>query len=225
MEKKLDFDPRKSSVIIIDMTNDALKPNGVYSKDLNERFFDQEQLIHSNQRLIEAARASNVPVIFTHTARKPGEPRYLKHFVPPLGHRARTYKAESLIEGSWGDEIIDELKPLPTEHVISKKRRSAFLGTPLDLILRSMDITTLVITGIGTPGCVESTVWSAFDHDYYIVMPEECTSTTNGRQHKDEALTHMGGTCAIISTVGAVISALRSPTAIPLSSLQAPGLH
>jgi nicotinamidase-related amidase len=224
MEKKIDFDPRRSCVLVIDMTNDAIKPDGVYSKELEERFFDQEELIHSNRRLIEAARAANVPVIFTHTARKPGEPRYLKHFVPALGHRARTYKAESLIEGSWGDEIIDELKPLPTEHVISKKRRSAFLGTPLDLILRSMETTTLVITGIGTPGCVESTVWSAFDHDYYIVMPKECTSTTNGKQDKEEALAHMGGTCAVISNVDAVISALRSPVPIPLLSLQAQGL-
>ncbi|MGH7848044.1 MAG: isochorismatase family cysteine hydrolase [Candidatus Binatia bacterium] len=214
------FDRRRSCSLIIDMTNDALKPNGVYTKDLGERFPDQEELISSNKRLIEASRAANVPVIFTHTARKAGEPRYLKHFVPPIGHRARTYKAESLIEGTWGDEIIDELKPLPNEQVISKKRRSAFLNTPLDLILRSMDVTTLVVTGIGTPGCVESTVRAAFDLDYYIVMPRECTSTTDGREQKDRALLHIGATCAVVSTLEKVMSAMGSPAPIPLLSLR-----
>ena len=214
------FDRRRSCSLIIDMTNDALKPNGVYTKDLGERFPDQEELISSNKRLIEASRAANVPVIFTHTVRKAGEPSYLKHFVPPIGHRARTYKAESLIEGTWGDEIIDELKPLPNEHVISKKRRSAFLNTPLDLILRSMDVTTLVVTGIGTPGCVESTVRAAFDLDYYIVMPRECTSTTDGREQKDRALLHIGATCAVVSTLEKVMSAMGSPAPVPLLSLR-----
>ena len=220
---KLIFDPRRTSVTIIDMTNDALKPTGAYSRDLGMRYVDQEELISSNQRLIEAARLANVPVIFTHTVRKPGEARYLRHFVPPMGHRAKTYAVDSLIEGTWGDEIIDELKPLPSEHVINKKRRNAFLNTPLDLILRSMDITTLVVTGVGTPGCVESTVRSAFDLDYYIVIPKECTSTTNGREDRDRALVHMGNHCAIISTVDKVISAIRSPAAVPLLSVWAQG--
>ena len=217
------FDPHRSGVLVIDMTNDALKPNGVYSKDLGEKFPDQEELISSNKRLIEASRAANVPVIFTHTARKLGEPHYLKHFVPPIGHRARTYKAQSLIEGTWGDDIIDELKPQPTEHVISKKRRSAFLYTALDLILRSMDITTLVVTGIGTPGCVESSVRAAFDLDYCVVMPRECTSTTDGREQKEKTLAHIGSTCAVITTVERVLSAINSSAPVPLERLHIEG--
>ena len=218
------FDPSKSSVIIIDMINDALKPGGKYARDLREVYVDQEELISSNQRLLAAARSAQVPVIFTRSVSKPGEVPYLRGFIPPMGHRARTYGAEMFIEGTWGDEIIDELKPLPTEHIINKKRRSVFFNTPLELILRSMDITTLVITGIGTPGCVESTVRYAFDLDYYMVMPRDCTSTTNGREDKERALFHMGNHCAIISTSDQVISALNSPTPVPLMSLTAAGL-
>ena len=217
------FDPRRCSVIIVDMENDALKPSGAYSRDLSEGYPDQEELIHCNQRLIQTARSANVPVIFTRTARKAGEAKYLKHFMPLIGQRARSYGVECLVEGTWGSGIVDELKPQPSEHVIDKKRRSAFLNTPLDLILRSMDITTLVVTGVGTPGCVESTVRAAFDLDYYIVMPTECTSTTNGREDKDRALAHMGNHCAIVTTVDKVISAIVSPTPVPFVELRTEG--
>jgi len=217
------FDPRLCSVIIVDMENDALKPSGAYSRDLGEGYPDQEELIYSNQRLIQTARSANVPVIFTRTVRKAGEARYRKHFIPLIGQRARSYGVECFIEGTWGSGIIDELNPLPTEHVIDKKRRSAFLNTSLDLMLRSMDITTLVVTGIGTPGCVESTVRAAFDLDYYIVIPKECTSTTNGREDKDRAMAHMGNHCAIVTTVDKVTSAVGSPTPVPFVELRPGG--
>lgn len=220
MDKPL-FDTSRSSVIIIDMANDALKPSGVYSRELAESYVDQVELIHSNRRLIEAARSANIPVIFTRTVRKVGEAKYLKHFMPLMGQRVRTYGVESFIEGTWGNEIVDELKPLPTDHIIDKKRRSAFFNTSLDLILRSLGITTLVVTGIGTPGCVESTVRAAFDLDYYVVVPKECTSTTNGREDRDRALLHLGNHCAIISTVDNVISAIGSHTLVPFLDLRA----
>jgi len=219
MEKTI-FDRDKSAVIIVDMVNDFLKPGGAFVKGLGDKYVDQEELIGSNRRLIEAARSAQVPVFFTRTVRKPGEPRYLEHFIPLTGHRAKSHALESLVEGTWGDEIIDELKPLPTEHIIHKKRRSAFLNTSLDFILRSLGRTTLVITGIGTPGCVESTVRSAFDLDYYIVMPKECTSTSSGAEDKQRALVHIGNHCAIVSTLEKVVSAMKAPTPVPLLNLR-----
>lgn len=213
------FEARRSCVVVVDMVNEFLKPGGAFYDRLGDRYADVERLIASNRTLIEAARSRNVPVIFTRTVRKPGERQYLPHFIPLRGHRAKTHEIDSLIQDTWGDEVIDELRPLPTEHIIHKKRRSAFFGTSLDLILRSMAADTLVITGIGTPGCVESTVRSAFDRDYYIVIPRECTSTSSGPEDKERSLRHMGDHCAIVSELARVVDAMESSTSVPFSNL------
>jgi ureidoacrylate peracid hydrolase len=97
-------------------------------------------------------------------------------------------------EGTWGAEFY-ELAPQPGEPVVTKHRYSAFIGTDLDLILRSRGIKTLVMTGVATEGCVESTARDAFMKDYYIIFTSDATATYSEEAHN-----------ATLKTVGRIIS-------------------
>jgi ureidoacrylate peracid hydrolase len=74
-------------------------------------------------------------------------------------------------------EFIDELKPAAGEFRVMKHRYSAFKGTDFDMLLRAHDIRTVVPTGVSTNVCVESTLRDAFEHTYYVCLPEDgCAS-------------------------------------------------
>src|SRR5690606_35801753 len=81
--------------------------------------------------------------------------------------------------GSREAQILDELAPMPGELVFSKTTGSSFNGTTLDYVLRSMGIRTLIMTGVMTSGCVESSVRDAKDLGYgVIVVSDACASWT-----------------------------------------------
>jgi nicotinamidase-related amidase len=88
------------------------------------------------------------------------------------------------VEGTWGAEIIDEVAPRPGEIVVTKARSSAFVGTTLDMVLRCHGIKTVVVTGVVTQGCVESTARDAMYHDYYTVVLEDCVATYDRGLHE-----------------------------------------
>jgi nicotinamidase-related amidase len=87
------------------------------------------------------------------------------------------------VEGTWGHQIVDELKPQPHDLVVKKHRSSAFVDTELDLLLRSNSVQTVLITGVVTEGCVESTARDASFKDYIVVLLEDCIGSGNPRLH------------------------------------------
>src|SRR5699024_7369347 len=80
----------------------------------------------------------------------------------------------TLVEDGKGTEIVESLKPVPGEIVISKKKPSAFFGTPLASYLIDENIDTLIVTGTTTSGCVRATAVDAFSYNLDVVVPEEC---------------------------------------------------
>ena len=92
--------------------------------------------------------------------------------------RRATYASDKIApSGTEGMEFIDELKPEEGELVVMKHRYSAFKGTDMDMLLRAHNIRTIVPTGVSTNVCVESTFRDAFEHTYYICLPEDgCAS-------------------------------------------------
>ena len=76
------------------------------------------------------------------------------------------------------------LRPEPTDYVVEKHRYSAFIGTPLDLILKGLRARTVIVTGTATDVCVEYTVADALMHDYHIVVVEDCVASTRSENHR-----------------------------------------
>jgi len=87
------------------------------------------------------------------------------------------------VEGTHGAAVIAELSPLPGEYVIRKTRMSAFIGTELDLMLRNLKVSDLVVTGIQTPNCVRTTVFDAIAYNHPVVLVEDAVGAQNDEIH------------------------------------------
>lgn len=88
------------------------------------------------------------------------------------------------VAGTRGAAVIDELAPQTGDYVIEKIRMSAFIGTELDLMLRTLGVTTLVITGIQTPNCIRTTVFDAIAYNYSVVLVNDAVGAASEEIHR-----------------------------------------
>ena len=122
------------------------------------------------QRLLDAARAKGLPVIYT-----TGEVRPDKWDVASWGWKnVRTDDwQDNAASNRNGNEIVAEIAPQPTDVVIKKQKPSAFFGTPLASYLTMLGCDSLIVTGTSTSGCVRATVIDAFSDNYRVVVAEQ----------------------------------------------------
>ncbi|MGH7905375.1 MAG: isochorismatase family protein [Candidatus Binataceae bacterium] len=134
--------------------------------------------IKYNQQLLKAARQAGIPVFYTLT-------EYRSDSGDVGGWAAKDSNAahSSMLEGDKGGQIVEELRPAAGEIVISKKKPSAFFGTPIVSYLIDRRIDTVIITGCTTSGCVRSSVIDAFSYNYRIIVPEECAFDRGQASH------------------------------------------
>ena len=173
------MDRESSALLIIDMQNDFCHPEGAQGKrgrDLSMVY----GMIPTFEKVLNGARQIGLPVIFVRTLHYP--------WTDSKSWRKRLdgYKKgiEICLPGSWGAEIIDALTPRESEPVVVKHRYSAFVDTDLSLMLRSMKIETLLIGGVGTNVCVESTARHAYMLDYDVCLLEDCTAGCDVQLHR-----------------------------------------
>jgi len=88
------------------------------------------------------------------------------------------------VEGSHGAAVIDELAPCTGEYTLEKTRMSAFIGTELDLMLRTLQVTTLVVCGIQTPNCIRTTVFDGIAYNYPVVLVDDATGAASEEVHR-----------------------------------------
>lgn len=169
---------KHTAVINIDIQNDGCSKGGQQDR-MGLDISMCQAIIPNVAKLAEEARKAGALVIHSQNLSLPDHrsdsPAWLRF-------KMRTYipKGESDYspEGTWGADFVDEVKPQPGDIVVKKHRSDCFQGTNLDLILRSNDIKTVIITGVVTQGCVESTARSAAFHDYFVVIPKDCVGTS-----------------------------------------------
>ena len=175
----LSFKKENSALLIIDMQNAFINTEGSLSK-MGLDTSRTSTVIDPIKELKKEFKAQNRPVIYiqhTHRADRTDAGIIAKVFPPimDLGH---------CIEGTWDGEIIDELKPETDDYIVKKHRFSAFYNTQLEDVLRGLGIETLVVTGIATNVCVESTVRDAFYRDYNVFVPRETTASYTVEQEQ-----------------------------------------
>ncbi|MED4227203.1 isochorismatase family cysteine hydrolase [Neobacillus cucumis] len=151
---------KNAALLVMDLQN------GIVS-----RYGDKQDVLLPFQKAVEAARQHNIPVIFVRVAFSEG--------YPENNSRNKMFSALSNLGGMTvidpGTQIHESLKPQPNEPVVTKFRVSAFAGSNLEVILRSKQIDTLILSGIATSGVVLSTVREAADKDYSItVLSDAC---------------------------------------------------
>ena len=154
----------REAVIVIDMLKDF-----VYGALKCERAL---KIIPNIKRLIEEARKHNIPVIYANDAHLPEVDYEFKKWGPHA------------IKGTEGAEVIDELKPTEKDFIIEKRRYSAFYETGLDMLLRELNVDTVILTGLHTNICVKHTAADAFYRGYKIIIPEDCVTTFTEEDHQ-----------------------------------------
>ncbi|MDD1685270.1 MAG: cysteine hydrolase [Methanoregula sp.] len=93
-------------------------------------------------------------------------------------------KSPFAVEGTPGAAVIDELSPRRGEYVLKKTRMSAFIGTELDLMLRTVGITRLFVCGIQTPNCIRTTVFDAIAYNFPVVLVDDATGASSDEVHR-----------------------------------------
>ena len=137
-----------------------------------------QAMVPTLRELIGSARRAGALVVFVRVSHDETTDSEVR-----LEHR-RERKAPVCVEGTWGVEWYADLHPQPGDVVVTKHRFSAFINTPLDLILRSRGIKTIVLTGTATNVCVESTARDGHMLDYYVVLPEDGAATSDLPAHE-----------------------------------------
>jgi biuret amidohydrolase len=175
-----EFIPAKTALVIIDMQRDFLEPAG-FGEMLGNDVSQLRGTIEPNKKLLEAWRAAGLTVIHTREGHRPD-----LSDLPPAkkirGGGSTTIgdpgpMGRILVRGEAGHDIIPELYPLPTEPIIDKPGKGAFFATDLHAILQNRGIQKLIVTGVTTEVCVNTTVREANDRGYDCLVPEDCVGS------------------------------------------------
>lgn len=173
LEERLD--PAHTALLIIDMQKDFCV-DGFATSKAGRPLGPAQSIVPHLQELLAVARDCGVLVCHVGFWTLPD---HMSDSGPWLAQRRRaTYASDAIaIAGTEGADFIEELRPKDGEIQVLKHRYSAFKGTDLDMILRAHAIQTVVPTGVSTNVCVESATRDAFEHNYYVCVPEDgCAS-------------------------------------------------
>ncbi len=175
-----EFTPGSCALLIIDMQRDFLEPGG-FGETLGNDVSQLRRTIEPNRRLLAAWRAAGLPVLHTREGHRPD----LADLPPAKKRRGKSKTTigdagpmgRILVRGEAGHDIIPELYPQAGEPVIDKPGKGAFFATDLHAILQHQGITQLVVTGVTTEVCVNTTVREANDRGYDCLVPADCVGS------------------------------------------------
>ncbi|MEX0730565.1 MAG: isochorismatase family cysteine hydrolase [Aquisalimonadaceae bacterium] len=173
-------DPAHTALLIIDVQNDFCADDGYIDKLLQRDMSQCQGVVKPISQLVDEARKAGVLVVWVQANYAP------ENLPAPVLAKQKAMGASMVCcaPGTWGAELYGGLAPEHGEAVIEKHRYSAFSGTPLDNMLRTRGIRTLVLTGVQTNVCIESTLRDGFSKGYYIVVPEDCVGSHTPELHR-----------------------------------------
>jgi biuret amidohydrolase len=176
----LAIDFRKSALLIIDMQRDFLEPGG-FGAALGNDVTRLQAAVGPCRNLLDAARRSGILVIHTREGHRPdlsdAPPLKVDRGDPALRIGAPGPMGRILVRGEPGHDIIPELYPVVGEPVIDKPGKGAFYQTDLELLLHNRGITTLLVCGVTTEVCVNTTVREANDRGFRCVVLSDCCAS------------------------------------------------
>jgi nicotinamidase-related amidase len=208
-------DLHQVALIIIDMQRDFLEAGG-FGEALGNDVSQLQSIIPNVQSLLTTFRALQLPIFQTVEGHKPDlsdcPPSKQKRGNSGLKIGDRGPMGRILILGEAGNGIIPELQPLPEEIIISKPGKGAFYNTNLESYLQTQKITHLLITGVTTEVCVQTTMREANDRGYECLLVEDATASyfPEFKQATIEMVRAQGGIVGWTGMTEDVITALGS---------------
>lgn len=199
----MEFAPETTALLVVDMQNGMCKPEGSHAR-LGLDISMLAGAVEPCRRLIDTARSAGALVCYSYLAYAPDYSDggfIVREIMPNIA------EAQVCPKGSWDAQIVDELAPRPGDVVIEKTRMSSFMRTNLEATLRDRGIINLVVCGVTTNMCIESTVRDASQLDFRTFVVRDAVGEVDRARH-DAALTSMGFLFAKVVTAADVVAAL-----------------
>jgi len=184
----------ETALIIVDMQNAYLSPGG-YIDLVGFDVSGSPSVIAETAAIAAACRAAGIPVIFLQNGFSPDQ-REAGGPDAPVWHKSNAlrfmreheaYAGKLITHGTWDHEIVELLAPQPGDIVVPKARYSGFAGTNLEQLLTARRIRTVLICGVATNVCVESTLRDAYHREFFPVMVSDATMAAGpGQQEATE---------------------------------------
>ena len=170
-------DPRVAALIVVDVQNDFVSPDGSAGKR-GEDVSAALAMVPNLLRLINEARRVGLTVVYIRTTHSEwtDTPSWIYRNSQKSG-------LNTCREGTWGAEFYDGIAPLPSERVVIKHRYSAFINTDLNTVLKARNIQSVLVSGVATNVCVETTARDAYIYDYYVTMIDDCSAAYEAKLH------------------------------------------
>lgn len=175
------IEPNWVALLIIDMQNAYIHPKGSVNQRLNTE--PCRRIVPALKRLKMSCKQLGIPVIYTRQEHHPEDAETVKktHRLAGLALPAthlfhRMNLKQPALYKTWDAEFIEELKPENDDYVIVKNKFSAFYCTNLETLIRALNRTVLIVTGVNTNTCVESTVRDAYVRDLDVIVAEDCVA-------------------------------------------------
>lgn len=176
------IDPTTTALVLIEYQNEFTSKGGKLH-DAVAPVMDETKMLANTVKVTKAMRDKGCAVLHVPITFVEGFNEISSH---PYGILKGVVDGKAFVKGSWGAEIVADLKPEAKDIVIEGKRGlDAFASTNIDFILRSKGIKTVVIGGFLTNCCVESTMRTAYEHGFNVITLTDCCATTSKEAHEN----------------------------------------
>jgi nicotinamidase-related amidase len=171
-------DPKVAALMVVDVQNDFCSSEGSCA-GRGQDVSAAQAMVPRLQRLLEEARGVSLPIVFIKTEHSEwtDTPSWLYR-------KSQRTQLNTCRQGTWGAEFYDGIAPLPGERVVIKHRYSAFINTDLNTVLKARGVESVLVTGVATNVCVETTARDAYMYDYYVTLVEDCSAAYSEEVHK-----------------------------------------
>lgn len=203
------------ALIVIDVQNGFVSKGGSYDL-LGMNIVPYQDVIPRIQQLIKSCRLAKIPIFYTQAIREPSGIDLLTqtHKILPRSREERIKKKTICVRGTWDAKIVDDIKPDDkNDHIIIKRRDSAFHNTEIEVWLRSIGVDTLVFCGIDTSICVETSLRDAFNIGYDVILISDATASSN-KKHYESTIEHVKDYYGLVMNTGEFSSQITQPQAI-----------
>jgi biuret amidohydrolase len=174
------FEPRATALLVIDMQRDFIEPGG-FGSALGNDVARLGAIVPTVRALLEWARAQGLAVFHTREGHRPDladcPPAKQRRGDPTLRIGATGPMGRILVDGEPGNDIVPALKPAAGETVIVKPGKGAFWATVLNELLHARGVSHLIVAGVTTEVCVQTTMREANDRGYECLLIEDATES------------------------------------------------
>jgi ureidoacrylate peracid hydrolase len=212
----IEIDFSKTAVIVVDMQN-AFVHRGGYWDLAGWDISAIEKIIKPCQEIVYAARERGVKVIYLQMGCSPDlsdiggqdSPNWRKSRGLALIRQSPELKDKLYVYGSWGADIIEELATKPGDTVIRKQKYDGFIGTNLDIVLRTYAVKYLLFVGTATNICVESTLRHAFFLEYFPILIADAVSQLGPSTTQEATIFNVQSIFGWVTTSEKLLNAIR----------------